>query len=140
MNAQPDNTLLHLGSVYPTLRPAEQRVAQRILKSPEEVVYLSITELAKLAEVSDATVVKFCKRLGYKGFQEFKILLAQDVAIKPEPIYGEVEPEDDVLTIKDKIFQANITALQDTAKVLDPKSLEEAVEAMGAAGKSTFTA
>lgn len=132
------NTLLHLRSTYPTLRPAERRVAQEILENPQEVVHLSITELATRAEVSDATVVKFCKRLGYKGFQEFKILLAQDVAIQPEPIYGEVEPDNDLHTIKEKIFQANITALQDTAKVLDSQILEATVEAMAQAREIHF--
>lgn len=138
MYAQLNNTLLHLRSIYPTLRPAEQRVAERILEDPEKIVHLSITELGKLADVSDATVVKFCKRLGYKGFQQFKILLAQDVATKPEPIYGEVEPGNDVPTIKEKIFQTNITALHDTAKVLDAKSLEKAVTAISGAGETHF--
>lgn len=132
------NTLLHLRSAYPTLRPAERRVANQILDNPSEAVHLSITELATRSEVSDATVVKFCKRLGYKGFQEFKILLAQDVAVQPEPIYGAVEPDNDVRTIKEKIFQANITALQDTAKVLDTEALESAVQAMARAREIHF--
>lgn len=132
------NALLHLKSTYPTLRPAERRVAEQILEHPEEVVYLSITELATRAEVSDATVVKFCKRLGYKGFQEFKILLAQDVAVQPEPIYGEVEPDNDVPTIKEKIFQANITALLNTAKVLNSEALELTVKAFGRANEIHF--
>lgn len=136
--SQPTNALLHLRSSYPTLRPAERRVADEILRNPSAIVHLSITELAKLAGVSDATVVKFCKRLGYKGFQEFKILLAQDVVIKPEPIYGEVEPGNDIGTIKEKIFQANITALQDTAQVLNTQALEEAVRAIAKAREIHF--
>ena len=138
MTTNMDNTILHLRSVFPTLRPAEQRVAKQILKNPDQVVHLSITELAKMSQVSDATVVKFCKRLGYKGFQEFKILLAQDVAVKPEPIYGEVEPDDDIADIKEKIFQANIIALQDTCRVLDAEQLQQAVKAMGSAEEIHF--
>lgn len=132
------NALLHVRSAYPTLRPAERRVADEILGNPGEVVHLSITELAKQAKVSDATVVKFCKRLGYKGFQEFKILLAQDVVVKPDPIYGEVEPGNDIHTIKEKIFQANITALQNTAQVLNADALEAAVDAIGKARDIQF--
>ena len=133
-----ENTLLHIRGVFPTLRPAEQRVAREILKNPEEAVHLSITELGRRAEVSDATVVKFCKRLGYKGFQEFKILLAQDVATKPEPIYGEIEPGDDAAAVRDKIFQSNIQALQDTAQTLSEESLAEAVQALVAASEIHF--
>ena len=132
------NTLLHIRSAYPTFRPAERKVADAILENPGQVIHLSITDLAGEAGVSDATVVKFCKRLGYKGFQEFKILLAQDVVIKQAPIYGEIELDDDVDTIKEKIFQANITALQDTAQVLSKNELEPAVQAIGDAGEIHF--
>jgi len=90
------------------------------------------------AGVSDATVVKFCKRLGCRGFQEFKILLAQDVAVKTQPIYGAIELDDDVETIRDKIFQASITALQDTWRVLDPKTLQTAVQILSSAGEIHF--
>lgn len=132
------NTISHLRNTYPTFRPAERKVADAILENSEEVVHLSITELAHQADVSDATVVKFCKRLGYKGFQEFKILLAQDVVMKRAPIYGAVEPDDDVETIREKIFEANITALQDTRRVLSKKALQATVQALGNAGEIHF--
>lgn len=125
-----NNTLLHIRGVFPSLRPAEQRVAKEILENPQAAVHMSISELGRRARVSDATVVKFCKRLGYKGFQEFKILLAQDVATKPQPVYGEIEPDDDLGTVKDKIFQSNIQALQDTAQTLSEEALEAAVQAI----------
>ena len=132
------NAMIHLRSSYPTLRPAERRVADEILDDPKRAVHLSITELAKRAEVSDSTVVKFCKRLGYKGFQEFKILLAQDVATKPILTDGEIELGNDVKTIKEKIFQASINALQDTARVLDSDALEVAVQAIAKAKEIHF--
>lgn len=137
MNAIP-NPILHLKSVYPTFRPAERRLADEILNDPERVVHLSITELACQANVSDATIVKFCKRLGYKGFQEFKILLAQNVVVKQPPVYGQVEANDEVGTIKEKIFQANITALQDTVQVLSNKALEATVQMITKAGEIHF--
>lgn len=132
------NALLHIRGTYPALRPAEKRVAQVILSDPREAVHYSITQLAEKAEVSDATVVKFCKRLGYKGYQEFKIMLAQDVAVKPQLIHGEVEPGNDVQTIKEKIFQANISALQETAQVLETEALERAVQVLANAGEIHF--
>ena len=65
-----DDCLLHSKGLYPSLRPAEQRVVDEILENSYVVVHLSITALAKRGGVSDATVVKFCKRVGYKGFQD----------------------------------------------------------------------
>ena len=131
-------TLLHIRSIYPTLKPAERRVADEVLACPNHVVYLSITELAKEAKVSDATVVKFCKRLGYKGFQEFKILLAQDVVVQQGVIDGEVEHGDDIRTIKEKVFRANISSLEDTIQVLDVDELDAAVKALAQAREIHF--
>lgn len=130
--------LLHLRSMYPSLRPAEQRVATEILKRPEETVHLSITELAKRAQVSDATVVKFCKRIGYKGFQELKIRLAQNVATKQETIYGAVEPGDSMAEIRDKVFTTNIQALHDTIRTLNAEDLQTAVQKFSAARQIHF--
>lgn len=133
-----ENTILHLKSAYSELRPSEQRLADVILNDPPRIVHLSITELASEANVSDATIVKFCKRLGYKGFPEFKILLAQDVAMKPSSIYGQVEQDDPVKTVTEKIFQANITALQDTVQVLNSDAMQKAVEVLAQAAEIHF--
>ncbi len=133
-----NDCLLHLRSMYPNLRPAEQRVATEILKRPEETVHLSITALAKRSQVSDATVVKFCKRIGYKGFQELKIRLAQNVATKQETIYGAVEPGDSMVEIRDKIFNTNIQALNDTIRTLNADELAIAVQKLAAAKKIHF--
>lgn len=133
-------TLLHLKSAYPSLRPAEQRVAAKILADPHGAVNLSITKLAQAAQVSDATVVKFCKRLGYQGFKEFKLLLAQDVVYAPEPARGEILPDDDLTSIKEKVFYANILALQNTAKMLEEGVLQSAAEALAKAGEIQFYA
>lgn len=125
-----NNTLLNIKSIYPSFKPAERRVADYVLRNPKRVVHVSITELAKAAKVSDATVVKFCKRLGYQGFQEFKILLAQDVVVRHTLVDGQLEQGDDPRTIKEKVFRANMNALQDTTQVLDDRALEQAVDAL----------
>ena len=132
------NILLNLRSAYPTLSPAERKVADVVSNEPSRVVYLSVAELARQAEVSEAMVIKFCKRLGYKGFQEFKILLAQDLVTKPEPIYGEIDPDDDLDIVKEKIFQSNIAALQDTVRVLSTDVMRAAIEAFGQANEIHF--
>ncbi len=55
-----------------------------MLASPHEVIYQSVTELAEGAEVSEASVIRLCRDLGFKGVQDLKLALAADVAISPE--------------------------------------------------------
>jgi DNA-binding MurR/RpiR family transcriptional regulator len=73
-------------------------------------------------------VVRFCQALGYKGYYELKIALARELIISPQQIYEEISLNDTVTTIKNKVFQSNILALQDTIKILNDRELERAVE------------
>ena len=130
--------LLRIRGLYPSLRPAERRVADYVLANPAVVVLLSSTELGERSRTSDATVVKFSQRLGFRGYQELKIALAGEAAKVPAGAFGEVEPGDDVATIRDKVLAANIDALNDTRKVLAPGSLGKAVAAILSAKQICF--
>lgn len=44
-----------------------------------ELIYYSITELAEITQVAEATILRFCRKLGFKGFQDFKLMLSQDL-------------------------------------------------------------
>lgn len=65
-------------SEYSRLPTAERKIADFILEHPTEINDKNISQLAKLVNVSDATVVRFCKHLGYKGFHQFTIFLANE--------------------------------------------------------------
>ena len=130
-----ETCLLRMKAFYASLRPSEQKVADYILEHPEEVIHLSVTELSNRTGVSDAAIIKFCQRIGYKGYQELKIYLAKELVSPMMEIYGEVAPDDDIKTVKEKIFQINSQALQDTRKLLDDEGLEQAVKAIAEASK-----
>jgi DNA-binding MurR/RpiR family transcriptional regulator len=136
-NAEP-SPLIKIRGAYPTFRRAEQRIANAILQNPEEVINLSVTELAEKSSASESSVVRFCKTLGYKGYYELKISLARELVITPQQIYEEIGLKDDVATVKNKVFQSNILALQETIKILNEKELERAVEALGRASLLVF--
>lgn len=125
-----DGCLIRIRGLFPTLRPSEQKVAQYILDNPSEVITLPVTDLARKSGVSDATVVKFCQRLGYSGYQHLKITLAAELASFPTPIYGEIVPGDELPVVKAKIFNMNKKSLDDTMRMVDDRELERAVEAL----------
>ena len=128
-NAEP-STLIKIRGGYSTFKKAEERIANAIFQNPEEVINLSVTELAEKSSVSESSVVRFCKSLGYKGYYELKISLARELVITPQQIYEEIGLKDDVSAVKHKVFQSNILALQETIKILNEKELEKAVEAL----------
>lgn len=126
-------SFVRLQSAYGTLRAAEQRVADFILAHPDELIYLTVTELAERTNTSESTVVRLCQKIGYKGYQEFKIVLARDLVEPANEIYAAIEPGDDLATVKTKVFQANAQALRDTIEVLDDAELQRAVDAIATA-------
>jgi DNA-binding MurR/RpiR family transcriptional regulator len=126
-------SFVRLQGAYSGLRAAEQRVADFILKHPDELIYLTVTELAERTNTSESTVVRLCQKIGYKGYQEFKIVLARDLVEPTTAIYAAIEPDDDLATVKTKVFQANAQALRDTIEVLDDAELERAVDALSSA-------
>ena len=132
---EPETCIIKIRALYSTLRPSEQKVAGYILEHPQEVIYLSVTELSNRVGVSDATIIKFCQRVGYKGYQEMKIYLAKELVTPMLEIYGEITRRDDLGVVKEKIFQINAQALNDTKKILADSELERAVTAIDQAGR-----
>ena len=126
-------SFVRLQGAYSGLRAAEQRVADFILRHPDELIYLTVTELAERMSTSESTVVRLCQKIGYKGYQEFKIMLARDLVGPTETVYEQIEPGDDLSTVKSKVFQANAQALRDTIEVLDDAELSKAVDALAVA-------
>ena len=59
---------------------AEQKVARVVLASPYRVLRKSIALLAGEVDVSEPSVIRFCRALNCKGFQDFELQLAQDLA------------------------------------------------------------
>jgi len=126
-------TLIRLRGLYPSLKTALRKVADIILKQPEMAIYASVNEVAAAAAVSEATVMRFCRILGFKGFQDFKIALAREMVI-PSARYHEVVSggEDDAAVVRG-VFQTNEAALQDTLEILDIEAMQEAARMLRAA-------
>ncbi len=77
---QSNSLLNQIRQQFAALRKSEQKVASYVLKHPSEAIHLSIADLALATEVSEPTVVRFCRAIGCKGFQDFKLQLAQNLA------------------------------------------------------------
>lgn len=120
------------------LTNTEMKVANYVLDNYEEVLNANITELAENAGVSDASVVRFCKSLGYKGYQDFKISAARDVLPRDRHFNPSLEQGDDPETICKKIFTSEVNVLNQTLASLEMNIVYQAAEAIKAAGRLIF--
>ena len=133
-----DGTLVRLRSIFPSLKQAEARVAAWILENPQEIIHLSITELADQCGVAEATIVRLSKKLGYNGFQDLKIALARDLVEPLKSIHEEVSADDDLPIVAHKVFESARQSLADTLKILPLHEVDRALKAMLRARKIDF--
>jgi RpiR family carbohydrate utilization transcriptional regulator len=72
--------LTYLQGILGSLKPAERRIADCVLADPERVITSAIEEIKEASGASVGSIVGFCRQLGLKGFADFKIALARDLA------------------------------------------------------------
>lgn len=119
---QTTNIKLLLESYYPSLTNAEKKIADYILNNYENVMYLSLTELAELSGVGDTSVFRFCKQIGLKGYPELKLLLAQDNVTRKEAAKDISSGH-----YPDQIRQNIIEKINECHDFLDMAELEKAI-------------
>lgn len=131
--------LVRIRQALPSLRPAEARIAEAVLADPAAVVGKTITELAALVGTSQATVVRFCRAVGYAGYPEFRIDLAQATsrrAVEQERAnvaHGEIDPDDTLHDVVTKIAFHEARTIEETARMLDLDTLEQVTAAVAQA-------
>lgn len=94
---------------YDEIFSAEKKVADYILKNPEDAVNANVSELANCSGVSDATVIRFCKHIGYQGYYQLKIALSRDLGRKQvEDLYEGYDEDKDSVSNVFRDFANNI--------------------------------
>src|SRR5690554_2956315 len=110
------------------LTSTQKKLAEYIIDNYKEAIDFTVTELSEKSGVSEATVIRFCKDLGYKGYQDFKINLAKEVISPYKQINLDLEETDEPMDIVNKIFNFNISVLNETLNILDIDAMEKAAE------------
>jgi DNA-binding MurR/RpiR family transcriptional regulator len=125
------NTLLMISSIYSSLTKAEKKVADFVRNNPEEAVLATVTDLSEQAGVGETSVIRFCRKLGFRGFHEFKLSVAQDLVDRPPSLSNmEIEDEDDVLTVARKVTMKHEILLKNTLDLVNVDNLKQAVSTM----------
>jgi RpiR family transcriptional regulator, carbohydrate utilization regulator len=125
--------LEHVATELPRLRKSEQAVAHLVTENPEMVVNSTMAMVAEAAGVSEPTVMRFCTSLGFEGFQQFKVALAQSVALGLPATVSAIGPDEPVGLVASKMFDHTITSLDRARRYINAERLESAVNAILAA-------
>ncbi|WHH57326.1 MurR/RpiR family transcriptional regulator [Petroclostridium sp. X23] len=119
---------------YSLLSDAEKRIANYILQNKTSIVDIPVKELAKKTDSSPATIIRFCQALGFKGYAELKFYIEREL-LSPFGEKEEINPNDSIKVLKQKIFQFQKQVIDDTQMVLNDEELEKAINAISKAQK-----
>ena len=119
--------LMRIRFQLPSLPRAERVVAEALLENPEAISGLTLAQLAKETGSSDASIIRFCRRMGFKGYTDFKTAFScrKDLSDEDE----EKENQDSMMVILKKVFRGNMQTLTDTLS-LATTNYDEALNAM----------
>lgn len=130
-----------ISSNYNAFTKAEKKIAQYILNNSKKVLHMSITDLAEECKVGDTSVFRFCKTLKLKGYQDFKVALAQSIPLSDgelPQLEGEVVAQDTIGEVAKKIMTSNINALEQTYRLIEKQTVSDAVNLLINANRIIF--
>lgn len=118
--------ILQIQASYNQLTKAEKKVADYVVENQEQVLYMSITDLADACEVGDTSVYRFCRTMGLQGYQEFKMQISLSLAAKEDPDFWEGSAEE-AAALSEQIMQLHISAIRESYKLLDQTVIDRLV-------------
>jgi DNA-binding MurR/RpiR family transcriptional regulator len=127
---------VRIRALLPTLPPSMRQVAEQVLADTSATATLTVTELAVASGVSEATVIRFCKAIGFAGYPQLRLALAAEAgraqgADRNGRVVGsDIGPGDDLALVVEKIAFADARAVEETGVQLDIVVLERVVEAV----------
>lgn len=122
----------------PALSGAERKVAQYILEQPDEVVKLAVGDMAQRAQVSQPTVIRYCRSMGYRGWPDFKLKLAASIMGGMPYAHSALRVGDPTSVLAAKVFDNAITALLRARNDISADRIDAAIALLAAARRIEF--
>ncbi|HWJ93155.1 MAG TPA: glucokinase, partial [Telluria sp.] len=136
-----DNTLMErVAHLRSTFTPAEQRVATLVLEQPRLVLNEPIADIARIAEVSQPTVIRFCRSLGFSGLADFKLKFASSLTGAIPVRHSQVRTSDSTHDLAAKVIDNTVSAVLRFRDQLDVRSVDRAIEIVSKAKRVEFYA
>ncbi len=139
-----NNVIEKLQESYDLLTTQSKKICDFVIKNPEKVQYYSITELSEVCKVGDATITRFCKRMGFNNFSEFKLSIAKSITesyvttkINEQTQLEKVDLEDS-WEIGKNCYLQHIQTITQTMDLLNKADVEKAVDILINAKKVSF--
>lgn len=125
--------IINLKNKYEKLSKQEKKVADFFMSTSKDEIPLYITDVAKTSNTSEATIVRFAKKLGFSGYQQLKIAIAQDDNYRP--VNQNITLDDSAYDIFSKVCDDLYCSLEKTKNILNPTALQSCCDKILSADK-----
>ena len=136
----PTKLLRHIKNTLPDLRKSEKIVGEFILADPKSIITMKTAEASSAMGISEPTLIRFCKALGFSGYQDFKINLSQQLAADDYFVMYEIDQNDTIHELCEKVFDTTISEILNVRSQIDQNVLSDAIEILANAGRVEFYA
>ena len=126
------NIISSLESVMPFLSAKEKKLGNYVLQHRADILSLTLKDLSLQAEVSEATIIRFARKLGCEGYSDFKLSLSANLSAdfyneNADMILDKILPGDSPNTVLKKLSAFVMTSIQSTVDIIDSQALEKAI-------------
>jgi DNA-binding MurR/RpiR family transcriptional regulator len=126
-----DNGLERIRQGLSILKPAERKVSTFILDNPKDILHMPIAELSKKANTSEATIIRMCRSLNFKGYSDLKLSIAAAIPQKAiEHKYQDISADSSLSETISQIASNNIYSIKNTLSVNDEKDISKAIQGL----------
>ncbi|HZX27443.1 MAG TPA: glucokinase [Telluria sp.] len=129
-----------IAQIHKELTPAEQRVAALVLNQPRLVLNEPIADIARMADVSQPTVIRFCRSLGFGGLADFKLKFASSLTGAIPVRHSQVRTSDSTHDLSAKVIDNTVSAILKFRDQLDVRAIDRAIELIARASRVEFYA
>ena len=127
------NIISSLESVMPFLSSKEKKLGEYVLNHSQEILSFTLKDLSLQAEVSEATIIRFARRLGCEGYSDFKLSLSANLSANfynenSDMILDKIMPSDTPDAVLKKLSAFVVTSVQSTTDIIDSQELDKAIK------------
>lgn len=123
--------LSQIHCVLSSLPRAEKAIAEALMEHPEAITYMTLSEISKESGTSEASIIRFCKRIGYNGYSALQKDMERALVESNNTSEDEldVRHSDTMSDIMKKVFQSNVQTLTNTMALLG-EECEQALDVL----------
>lgn len=133
-----ESVLSQIVQQLPSLSTAESKVARLILEQTHAVTRAALSEVAQRAQVSEPTVIRFCRSMGYDGWPDFKIKLAASLMVGVPYVHSSLSAGDGTAALAAKVLDNAVSALLRVRNDINADRLDTAIALLAGARRIEF--